>query len=112
MRGFKDPDAGNIDSDAGTSQTYSQILLLSETVCRGWDVRTMDMSNAFLQGVTYEELSEMTGEPIREVHFDLPAGSIPISKQVEGFEDFDPMKEVLHCDKPAQGLLMRHVACP
>ena len=47
----------------------------------------------------------MTGEPIREVNFASPPGSIPILRQVEGFEDFDPIREVLHCDKPGTGLV-------
>ena len=46
----------------------------------------------------------MTGEPIREVSFELPPGSLHMLKQVEGFSDFNPMTEVRHCDKPGAGL--------
>ena len=31
-----------------------------------WPILTADISKAFLQGVTYEELRELTGEPLRE----------------------------------------------
>ena len=31
--------------------------------------------------------------------------TVAVLKQVEGFEDFDPYKEVLHCDKPGTGLI-------
>ena len=72
VRGFKDLEARTIDNYAGTSQRYSQRWLVSEAVCQGWDICTTDISKAFLQGVTYEELSEATGEPIRESNFDLP----------------------------------------
>ena len=42
---------------------------------------------------------------MREVNFYLPASSIPILRRVKGFENFDPTKEVLHCDKPGTGLV-------
>ena len=41
--------------------------------------------------------------PIREVNFYLPHTSNAILKQVPGFETFNPMTEVLHCDKPGTG---------
>ena len=68
VRGFKDRDAQNLDSYAGTSQRYSQRPVCSEAAHRGRPICTTDISKAFLQGVTYEELSSPTGEPIREVN--------------------------------------------
>ena len=103
MRGFKDRDKGNVATYAGTSQRYSQRVLVSEAVLRGWPFATSDVSKAFLQGVTYEELAELTGEPVREVNFFLPSYNIPQLQQVPGFEGFDPNMEVLHCDKPGTG---------
>ena len=103
VRGFKDLDKGFIDTYAGTSQRYSQRIICSEAVCNGWRLATTDISKAFLQGVTYEELSKLTGEPIREVNFYLPTANVPLLQSVAGFEDFDPNTEVLHCDKPGTG---------
>ena len=57
------------------------------------------------QGVTYEELSRLTGEPRREVNFMLPASCIPILRKLQGYEDFDASSEVCHCDKPGTGLV-------
>ena len=71
----------------------------------GWPICTVDISKAFLQGVTYEQLARLTGEPMREVNFYLPANNIPLLRQIKGFEDFDPLHEVLHCDKPGTGLV-------
>ena len=62
-----------------------------------------DISKAFLQGVTYKELSEMTGEPLRDVCFTLPQHSITALRQLPGYGDFDPASEVLHCVKPGTG---------
>ena len=42
---------------------------------------------------------------MREVSFYLPANNIPLLKQLEGFENFNPQTEVLHCDKPGTGLV-------
>ena len=53
-----------------------------------------------LQGVTYEELSKMTGEPLRDVSFYLPGTSIAVLKQIPEYSDFNPAKEVLLCKKP------------
>ena len=78
---------------------------MSEAVARKWDIATTDISKAFLQGVTYEELAKLTGEKAREVNFYLPAPCIPLLRKIKGFEDFDPVNEVLHCDKPGTGLV-------
>ena len=105
VRGFKDQERKDIDRYAGTSARSSQKLLVSEAVLRGWDICTADISKAFSQGVTYEELAKLTGEKQREVNFYLPASNIPLLRKVPGFENFDPVKEVLHCDKPGTGLV-------
>ena len=78
--------------------------MVSEAVRQGWPLCTADISKAFLHGVTYEELAELTGEPLREVNFYLPADNIPLLGMIPGFENFDPQLEVLHCDKPGTGL--------
>ena len=105
VRGFKDSDRNTIDRCAGTSARSSQKVLVSEAVRRRWDTATTDISKAFLQGVTYEELAKLTGEQVREVNFYLPAAMIPLLRKVPGFEDFNPREEVLHCDKPGTGLV-------
>ena len=64
----------------------------------------LDVKKAFPQGVSYEELAAETGEPLREVNFELPASTAAILQQVPGYETFDHRLEVLHCDKPGTGL--------
>ena len=105
VRGFKDAQRSDIDRYAGTSTRCSQKLIVSEAVRNHWPICTADISKAFLQGVTYEQLAEMTGEPMREVNFYLPASDISLLRTLPGCEDFDPQKEVLHCDKPGTGLV-------
>ena len=103
IRGFKDVEKNDVARYAGTSSKLSQKLLVSEAATRGWDICTTDISKAFLQGVTYKQLAELTGEPLREVNFYLPASNIPILKGIPGYETFNPQLEVLHCDKPGTG---------
>ena len=95
VRGFKDSDKADIDRYAGTSSKCSQKVLVSEAVRNQWPVFTADISKAFLQGVTYEELAQLTGNPVREVNFYLPADNIPLLQKLPGFETFDPQKEIL-----------------
>ena len=102
-RGFKDSERGDIDRYAGTSTRYVQKLIASEAVRNHWPICTTDISQAFLPGVTYEQLAAMAGEPMREVNFYLPANNIPPLKQIKGFEDFNLQTEILHCDKPGTG---------
>ena len=66
---------------AGASSRHSQRVVCSEAVLRKWDMATTDISKAFLQGVTYKELAELTGEPLRVVNFDLPAYCLPFLLQ-------------------------------
>jgi len=85
VRGFKDHARNTIDTYAGTSTRYAQKLLCSEAVRQGWDIATTDISKAFLQGVTYEELAELTGESRREVNFYLPESLISVLQKAPRF---------------------------
>ena len=64
---------------------------------------TTYISKAFLQGVTYKELAEATGEPLREVNVALPPYCMICLRQIPGYENFNPAMEVLHCEKPGTG---------
>jgi hypothetical protein len=96
IRGFKDMDKWNIDKYAGTCSRYAQKILVSECARRGWHLCAADVSKAFLQGVTYKELAEITHTEVREVNFTIPAYCTEMLRQVPGFETFDPKEEVLH----------------
>lgn len=49
IRGFKDQDAQDLIRYAGTSQCYSQRMLVSEAANRRWNIVSTDISKAFLQ---------------------------------------------------------------
>ena len=71
LRGFKDRDADNLETFAGTSSRISQRLVVSEAAIRGWPLTAIDVKKAFLKGVTYRLIAQLMNEPLRVVHFDL-----------------------------------------
>ena len=70
---------------------------------RGWTLASTDIPKAFLQGVSYTELAEVTGRPERQVSFELTGQPIFCLRQLPGFEGFNPAREVLRCTKPGTG---------
>jgi hypothetical protein len=70
LRGFKDRDADILETHAGTACRTSQRLLTSEAANHPeWEFLTIDVNKAFLQGATYQELEQLTGDAPREVCF-------------------------------------------
>ena len=60
---------------AGTAARQSQRLVAPERAARhheDWVLVTVNVEKAFLQGLTYEEIHEVTGEPRRELYFSAP----------------------------------------
>eukprot|EP00959_Pyramimonas_sp_CCMP1952_P113790 2379062-Pyramimonas_sp.AAC.1 len=58
---------------------------------------------AFLQGLTYQELAEATGEKERAARFTLPLGSASVLRSLPGFEHHDESKHRLQRLKPGTG---------
>ena len=50
---------------------------------------TLDVKKAFLKGATYEELAELTGDPIRTVNFEITEEVARILRKFPGYEKFD-----------------------
>ena len=66
-------------------------------------LESLNIDTPFLQGFTYKELAEATGEKDRMVCFKLPPGSAAVLRRFEGFEDFDESIHCLKCVKPGTG---------
>ena len=49
----------------------------------------MDISTAFLKGMTYHEIAKITGEPLRSVQFDFPPADAWLIRQLPGMSDYD-----------------------
>ena len=95
--------AENLTTYSGTTSRLCQRLVVSEAVIRGWPMAAIDVRKTLLKGITYKELAAMTGEPERNVNFELDAKSARVIRQFKGFEDFDPTTEVLHNLKTGTG---------
>ena len=72
VRGFKDTGAADLAAFAGTTSRWGQRLVVAVAAQRGWTLNCMDFEKAFLQGHSYAELAEETGEELRHVNFRLP----------------------------------------
>jgi len=105
-RGFKDLQAyqENISTYSGTSTKAAQRLVNGHAAQNEYPIFSMDISAAFLKGMTFEEIARETGQPLRSVQFKMPADSIPLLKQLEGMHDFNPIVEVLDFLKAMWGL--------
>jgi hypothetical protein len=104
LRGFKDKEADRLASHAATTSRLSQRIINSETAGHpNFVTVSIDISKAFLQGLTYDELADLTGEPRRHVAFTLPKGAAAQLRKIAGYEDFCEYREVLECTKPGTG---------
>ena len=103
LRGFKETGADSQSNYAATASRFSQRPLVSECVLRNWCLASADVPKAFLQGVSYQELSDTKGQPLRDVSFELWGEGLACLRQLPGFRDFNPQEEVLHCLKPGTG---------
>ena len=100
LRGFQHWYAHLHETYSGTATRVSQRILCSETACRkDWVLITVDIDKAFLQGMTYKELQEVTGEPERFVYFVLPTGSASVLRLIPGYEDCDERYECTTCNR-------------
>ena len=104
MRGFKDH-CINLETFAGTATRWSQRVVNSATANEeDFELFSFDVSKAFAKGMTFEELSRITGEPLRQVQFELTPEDALLLRKIPGFEGFDPNTEVLTMIKAIYGL--------
>ena len=103
-RGYKDRQSLNMETFSATTSRWGQKFLLVIIMQMGWELVSMDVSQAFLRGVTFQQLSEETGKEIRSVQLDVPPGSAMLLRLLPGFEDFNPALECLDLVKPGYGL--------
>ena len=99
IRGFEDADAETLETYSATGARLSQKIISSECACHDdWVIVSVDIDKAFLQGMTYQEIHELTGEDVRNVHFSLPPGADEQLGKLPGFENFGSRYECLKCD--------------
>ena len=104
VRGFKDQAQG-LETFAGTASRWGQRVVNAVTAQEEeWTLFSFDVSLAFAKGLSFKELSELTGEPLRVVQFELSREDAKILQKIAGFEAFNAEKEVLLMVKAVYGL--------
>ena len=104
LRGFKEPIKDDEQTFAGTAQRISQRILASQAACNpDWIFGASDVPKAFLQGLTFKDISFLTGEPIKQIAFTIPKGTAQHLRCVPGYSGFDEHRHVLSCLKPGTG---------
>ena len=104
LRGFKEPQTEDEVNFSATAQRTSQKILASEAAChKDWSFVAVDISKAFLQGLTFSEMNKLTGEPEKHISFTVPAGTAKHLRRIPGYEDFDERTEAPKCLKPGTG---------
>ena len=104
LRGFKDLESAALTTYAGTTTRWGQRIVTAIAAQKGWPILIADVGCAFLRGLTFKELSELQGTPVRVVCMELPADSAALLRTIPGFETFSLAVEVLELDKPGFGL--------
>ena len=69
IRGFLDPQKGTLPTRATTATRLSQKLVLSIAALLEFEVESLDVGNAFLDGYTFEQMEEA----LRKRGVDMPA---------------------------------------
>ena len=104
VRGFKDLQAAQLSTFAGTTTRWGQRLVNSVAAQHQWPLFTADVSQAFLRGLTFEQAAQLKDEVRRDVQFTVPPGSVNILRRLPGYHDFNPLKEVLRMLRCGFGL--------
>lgn len=71
IKGFQDPQLGDLITASATASSLSHKILCSAAVNRGWVVASLDISTAFLQGKTFAQVSK-EGQMQRSAFFNPP----------------------------------------
>ena len=83
-RGFKDMQAfqANMKTYRGTASNRSQRAINAHAAQTGYELFSMDIRAAFLNGMAYNSIAEFTGEPLRYVQFDFPPADAWLLRQL------------------------------
>ena len=104
VRGFLDRDSPTLETFAGTASRWSQRLVVAISVQNGWKLLTADVGTAFLRGLTFQELSELTGEKLRRAAFTPPSGYSSFIRELPDCAHYSESAHELEMLKAVYGL--------
>ena len=100
MQAFRD----TVATHSGTASKWGHIFVNQHAAQAGNKLFSMDISAAFLKGMTFQQIAEITGEKLRSVQFDFPPADAWILQTLPGMEGYDHYTEVLDLVKALWGL--------
>ena len=103
IRGFQDRQQSELDTASFTARRTSQRIVVSTAVQYDWRLFSWDIGNAFLRGLTFQELEE-EGETLREACIDPPADVYTILGTIDGFRGGSKISHLLRLLKGGYGL--------
>eukprot|EP00975_Prorocentrum_lima_P030600 6419426-Prorocentrum_lima.AAC.1 len=62
----------HIETYSGTATKWAQRAVNAFAAQTGYTLSSMDISAAFLKGMTFKEIAKETGDTLRSVQFDFP----------------------------------------
>ena len=104
VRGYKDLQASELKTFSATTSRWGQRVVAILAAQRRWKLFSLDVAQALLRGMPFEELAKLDGEVKRSVQFTVPPGSLPLLRMLPGFEDFDGERECLDMLRAGFGL--------
>jgi hypothetical protein len=104
VHGFKDVEADELTTFAGTATRWGQRFIVATSAQMLWCIATADVGSAFLRGLTFQQLAELTGQPVRKASFQVPRGYETFIQEIEGMGHFSPLLHELVMDKAIYGL--------
>eukprot|EP00959_Pyramimonas_sp_CCMP1952_P305997 6403638-Pyramimonas_sp.AAC.1 len=57
---------GHLDKFSGTASSWGQRAVVATAVQSAWPIASLDISQAFLKGLTFEEVQQIRGGPKRQ----------------------------------------------
>ena len=71
VRGFEDQYKTELDRYSGTSTRWGQRMVVAMAVQAQWQMASLDISVAFLKGLSFDEVQKIRGGPKRKVSMQL-----------------------------------------
>ena len=112
VKGFQDIYKSEVDRYSGTSSRWGQRAVVATAIQSGWPLASLDISMAFLKGLSFDEIQSIRGGPKRTVCMQLPRGrlglepsGVSLLRSVKGYENFNDALEVLEMVKGGFGLV-------
>ncbi len=101
VRGFQDMQQ-DLSTFSSTASRWTQRIILSVCVQRLWPCLVADVSTAFLQGLSFEEISKLEKTPQRAIEFTPPKGAEALFAELE--PGYDPIRQAFKMLKAVYGL--------